>query len=67
MKPTAAFASLTATGSLAVLTQSPVALYLALGLVAFVLAIEVSHLVLYVRRPADRKDLLKLYRVWRGR
>ena len=69
MKTTAAFASLTAATSsvAAVFTQNTLALYIALGLVAFVLAIEVALLVLYVRRPGDRKDLLAFYRVWRGR
>lgn len=67
MKPTAAFASLLAATSASALTQSTVALYLALGLIGIFLAIEVTFLVLYVRRPGDRKDLLKLHRAWRGR
>lgn len=67
MKTTAAFAPLTAAASIAVLAQSSTLLYLALGLLASVLAIEVSLFVLYVRRPADRKDLLKFHRAWRGR
>jgi hypothetical protein len=67
MKTTAAFGSLAATSSIAALTKSPLVLYLALGLVAVILAIEVSFFVLYVRRPADRKDLLRYHRAWRGR
>lgn len=59
--------SLTAvTGSITVIAQNTVALYLALGLAAFVPAIEVTLLVLYVS-PRDHKDLLKFHRAWRGR
>ena len=70
MKITAAFASLTAaTGSVvaAGITHSATLLIIALVLIGILLAIEVSLVVLYVRRPGDRQDLLKLYRVWRGR
>ena len=69
MKITAAFAtSLTAaTGSAVLLSQNTAALYIALGFIASVLVTEMLLIVLYVCRPADRKDLLKLYRVWLGR
>jgi hypothetical protein len=68
MKITAAFAPLIAAmSSVTVFAQNTVALCMALAFVASILAIEVTFLILYVRRPGDRKDLLKLYRVWRGR
>lgn len=48
-----------------------VALYFALGLIAFVVGAVVittiSFGVPYVRRPADREDLRKLIEAWRGR
>lgn len=72
VKISAAFASLSAVASsVAVLTQDTVALYFALGLIAFVVGAVViatiSFGVPYVRRPADREDLRKLIEAWPAR
>lgn len=68
MRMTFAFGSLVgATGGVAVYTQDTVPLLFALGLVAMHLAGQGVLLALFVCRPADRKDLLKFIRAWRGR
>lgn len=71
MKISAAFASLTTATTnsvIAVLTHSTIALYIALGLISFVFAIEVALLVtLIVRFWSDDKALMKVYLAWRGR
>lgn len=48
-------------------TGDVITLRMALGLTGIFLAIEVTFIVLFVRRPGDRKDLLKLHCAWRGR
>jgi hypothetical protein len=68
MKTTAAFASLTAaTGSVAVSTQDSTPLLVVLVLVGLRLVGHGAFLVLYVCRPADRKDLRKYLRARRER
>jgi hypothetical protein len=68
VRMTFAFGSLvTATGGVVVATQATVPLFIALGLVALHLAGQGVLLALFVCRPADRKDLLKFIKAWRGR
>lgn len=68
MRTTAAFASLATSAAMySGYTGDAIALRMALGLIGIFLAIEVTFLVLFVRRPGDRKDLLKFHRAWRGR
>jgi len=68
MKVTAAFATLSGAATSAYVSHhDTLPLMLVLVLVALCLAAHGAFVVLYVCRPADRKDLRKLLRAWRTR